>query len=72
MLVLAVEESHIHQHLEKLFEGNEIAVDDAAKIVGCWKALSKYGIMDELGDEEPMKRAVAFAKLLKRLQRQNP
>ena len=66
VLVLAVEESHIHQHLEKLFEGNEIAVDDAAKIVGCWKALSKYGIMDELGDEEPMKRAVAFCQVIEK------
>ena len=66
VLVLAVEESHIHQHLEKLFEGNEIAVDDAAKIVGCWKALSKYGIMDELGDDEPMKRAVAFCQVIEK------
>ena len=66
VLVLAVEEKHIHQHLEKLFEGNEIAVDDAAKIVGCWKALSKYGIMDELGDDEPMKRAVAFCQVIEK------
>ena len=42
------------------------------KIVGCWKALSKYGIMDELGDEEPMKRAVAFAKLLKKITKAKP
>ena len=66
VLVLAVEESHIHQRLEKLFEGTEIQVDDAAKIVGCWKALSKYGIMDELGDEEPMKRAVAFCQIIEK------
>ena len=66
VLVLAVDESHIHQHLEKLFEGNEIAVDDAAKIVGCWKALSKYGILDELGDDEPMKRAVAFCQVIEK------
>ena len=66
VLVLAVEESHIHQRLEKLFEGTEIQVDDAAKIVGCWKALSKYGIMDELDDEEPMKRAVAFCQVIEK------
>ena len=66
VLVLAVEESHIHQRLEKLFEGTEIQVDDAAKIVGCWKALSKYGIMDELGDDEPMKRAVAFCQVIEK------
>ena len=66
VLVLAVEESHIHQRLEKLFEGAEIQVDDAAKIVGCWKALSKYGILDELGDDEPMKRAVAFCQVIEK------
>ncbi|KKZ59267.1 DEAD/DEAH box helicase [Haemophilus haemolyticus] len=66
VLVLAVEESHIHQRLEKLFEGTEIQVDDAAKIVGCWKALSKYGIMNELGDDEPMKRAVAFCQVIEK------
>lgn len=66
VLVLAVEESHIHQRLEKLFEGTEIQVDDVAKIVGCWKALSKYGIMDELGDDEPMKRAVAFCQVIEK------
>ncbi|MGC6407755.1 DEAD/DEAH box helicase [Bisgaard Taxon 45] len=66
VLVLAVEESHIHQRLEKLFEGTEIQVDDAAKIVGCWKALSKYGIMESLGDNEPMKRAVAFCQVIEK------
>lgn len=65
-MVLAVEENHIHQRLEKLFEGAEIQVDDAAKIVGCWKALSKYGILDDLGDSEPMKRAVAFCQVIEK------
>ncbi|WP_418902975.1 DEAD/DEAH box helicase [Vespertiliibacter pulmonis] len=64
VIVLAVEEALVQQRLEKLFNGGEIQVDDAAKIVGCWKALSKSGIMDELGDNEPMKRAVAFCQVI--------
>jgi predicted helicase len=40
-------------------------VDDAAKIVGCWKALSKQGLTEELvNDHDPMKRAVAFCQVI--------
>ncbi|SUB27293.1 DEAD/DEAH box helicase [Avibacterium gallinarum] len=69
VLVLAVEESHINRRLEYLLnrENNEIQVDDAAKIVGCWKALSKYGVEDELADDsQPMKRAVAFCQVIEK------
>ncbi|MFC0322255.1 DEAD/DEAH box helicase [Gallibacterium melopsittaci] len=69
VLVLAVEESHINRRLEYLLnrEGNEIQVDDAAKIVGCWKALSKYGVENDLADDyQPMKRAVAFCQVIEK------
>ncbi|MFB6349614.1 DEAD/DEAH box helicase [Moraxella sp. ZJ142] len=69
VLVLAVEEAHINRRLEYLLnqQGNEIQVDDAAKIVGCWKALSKYGVTNDLiGDEQPMKRAVAFCQVIEK------
>ena len=37
----------------------------AAKVVGTWKALNKYGVSTELtGDEQPMRRAVGFAQLI--------
>lgn len=45
-------------------------VSDAAKIIGTWRALSKYGLKDPNGrtyaeaDAEPMKRAVAFAQVI--------
>jgi predicted helicase len=40
-------------------------VDDAAKIVGCWKALAKQGTTEDLaGDAEPMRRAVAFCQVI--------
>lgn len=63
VIVLSVEESVINRRLQKLLqdENNELNVDDAAKIVGCWKALAKHGLSDS---EEPMKRAVAFCQVI--------
>ncbi len=67
VIVLAVEESHINRKLQGLLkdENNSLRVDDAAKIVGCWKALAKLGIHED-GTEtpEPMKRAVAFCQVI--------
>ncbi|WP_161799190.1 DEAD/DEAH box helicase [Pseudomonas fluorescens] len=67
VLVLTVEESAINRRLQELLkdENNQLKVDDAAKIVGCWKALAKQGLHDQLiGDGEPMKRAVAFCQVI--------
>ncbi len=66
VIVLAVEEGHINRRLQNLLkdENNSLKVDDAAKIVGCWKALAKLGIQDEGEKPEPMKRAVAFCQVI--------
>ncbi|QNK01519.1 DEAD/DEAH box helicase [Dyella telluris] len=67
VLVLAVEESYVNRKLQALLAGddNQIKVDDAAKIIGCWKALAKQGLTDDLlDDHEPMKRAVAFCQVI--------
>lgn len=67
VLVLAVEENHVSRRLQKLLsaEDNQLKVDDAAKIIGCWKALAKQGLAEDLtGDENPMKRAVAFCHVI--------
>lgn len=67
VLVLTVEESVINRRLQELLkdEDNQLKVDDAAKIVGCWKALAKQGLHEQLiGDNEPMKRAVAFCQVI--------
>jgi|TARA_R110001606_G_C15399891_1_gene652733 predicted helicase len=67
VLVLTVEESVINRRLQNLLkdENNQLKVDDAAKIVGCWKALAKQGLAEELiGDDQPMKRAVAFCQVI--------
>lgn len=67
VLVLTVEESTISRRLQDMLkdENNQLKVDDAAKIVGCWKALAKQGLHEQLiGDDEPMKRAVAFCQVI--------
>jgi predicted helicase len=67
VIVLAVDEAHVSSRLQKLLadDNNQIKVDDAAKIVGCWKALSKQGTKEHLaGDSEPMRRAVAFCQVI--------
>ncbi|WP_242682162.1 DEAD/DEAH box helicase [Herbiconiux sp. SYSU D00978] len=66
VLVLAVDESYVSKRFQRLLadENNELTLDDAAKIVGCWNGLSKRALtQDEFAlDPEPMKRAVAFAR----------
>jgi predicted helicase len=67
VMVLAVEEKHVSRRLQRLLadENNQLQVDDAAKIVGCWKALAKHGTREELiGDADPMRRAVAFCQVI--------
>ena len=69
VIVLAVEEAHISRRIQNLLkdENNALRVDDAAKIIGCWKALAKQGLTGELaGDSHPMKRAVAFCQVIER------
>jgi predicted helicase len=67
VIVLAVEEAHVSRRLQNLLkdESNQLKVDDAAKIVGCWKALSKQGLAESLvGDDAAMQRAVAFCQVI--------
>lgn len=67
VIVLAVEEAHVNRRLQALLkdENNTLKVDDAAKIVGCWKALAKRGLHEDGSDNpEPMKRAVAFCQVI--------
>ena len=63
VLVLGVSESLINRRLQRLLaqEGNELHVDDAALMVGCFKALAKYGV-EMPDDAEPMRRAVVFCQ----------
>jgi predicted helicase len=67
VIVLAVEETAINRRLQKLLSSgdNDLKMDDAARIVGCWKALSKQGLTTDLADDgHPMQRAVAFCHVI--------
>ncbi len=67
VIVLAVDEAHVSQRLQRLLadENNQLKVDDAAKIVGCWKALNKLDTKEDLVDDrDPMRRAVAFCQVI--------
>jgi predicted helicase len=67
VIVLAVDAKHISSRLQSLLadENNQLKVDDAAKIIGCWKALSKQDTQEDLiGDTDPMRRAVAFCQVI--------
>jgi len=69
VLVLTVSQDHVSQRLQKLLadDDNSLKVDDAARIIGCWKALSKQGENGEFGDDTvPMRRAVAFCQVIER------
>ena len=47
-------------------ENSELTLDDATKIAGCWKALSKAGLKGLASDDtDPMRRALAFCRNIK-------
>ena len=66
VIVLSVDSDTIIDKLGGfLSETDEIVVDDAARIVGCWKALSKQGIHADVDeDTAPMQRALAFCQVI--------
>lgn len=66
VIVLAMDEAHVSARIQRALkdESNQLRVDDAAKIIGCWKALSKQHQNDDTDDREPMRRAVAFCQVI--------
>ncbi|MHC2292885.1 putative helicase [Bradyrhizobium barranii subsp. barranii] len=65
VMVLAVDEQMVSGGVQnRLADGtSELKLDDATKIIGCYKALTKHGLTKELlTDPESMKRAIAFCK----------
>lgn len=68
VLVLAVDEQYVAENFQTaMANSGEIALGDAAKLIGCWNGLAKNFGAHELGvpDTAPMQRAVAFAKDIK-------
>lgn len=66
VVVLAVDEGLISTTIQsRLREGAELTLDDATKIIGCYKALTKSDIKTDLEfDPLPMKRALAFCQTI--------
>lgn len=66
VIVLTVDSDTIISKIgSTITENSDIVVDDAARIVGCWKALSKQGIhADVEEDTDPMQRALAFCQVI--------
>ncbi|HRK67872.1 MAG TPA: DEAD/DEAH box helicase family protein [Hyphomonas sp.] len=72
VLVLAVDEKYVSKTFQKQIadKGNELNLEDATKITGCWNGLEKRfeaakSNVDLQGDVNPMRRAVAFSRSIK-------
>lgn len=68
VVVLAVDEGLVSQTIQnRLKDGPELTLDDATKIIGCYKALTKSDLAKDLEfDPRPMKRALAFCQTIKK------
>lgn len=66
VVVLAVDEGLISTSIQnRLKEGAELTLDDATKIIGCYKALTKSDLAGDLEfDPHPMRRAIAFCQTI--------
>jgi predicted helicase len=65
VIVLAMDEGLVSAAVQKRLgdAGSELALDDATKIIGCYKALTKIDLKaDVTADPHPMRRAIAFAR----------
>jgi predicted helicase len=72
VMVLAVDEKFVTKTFQRQIadKNNELSLDDAVKITGCWNGLSKRFAKDAEGKEveadlAPMHRAVAFSRSIK-------
>jgi predicted helicase len=66
VVILAIDEERVGTNIQKsLEEGTELKLDDATKIIGCYKALAKVGFEISKIDKKktnPIKRALAFSQ----------
>ncbi len=68
VIVLAMDEEQVSTAVQKRLasQNSELLLDDATKIIGCWKALSKEGLNGRGSDDKgPMNRALAFCRNIK-------
>ena len=65
VIVLAMDEGRISTAVQKRLAdvNSELVLDEATRIVGCWKALTKTGLTEgAVHDPDPMRRALAFCR----------
>ncbi len=65
VIVLAMDEGLVSAAVQKRLgdAGSELVLDDATKIIGCYKALTKIDLKADVStDPHPMRRALAFAR----------
>ncbi|MBW6495938.1 MAG: DEAD/DEAH box helicase family protein, partial [Burkholderiaceae bacterium] len=65
VIVLAMDEGLVSAAVQKRLgdAASELVLDDATKIIGCYKALTKIDLKaDVAADPHPMRRALAFAR----------
>ena len=70
VVVLAVDEGMVSKNAQQsLARGSELKLDDATKIIGCYKALAKHGMYQDSSlpnaDPSPMRRALGFCQSIK-------
>ncbi|WP_224701588.1 DEAD/DEAH box helicase [Devosia aquimaris] len=68
VIVLAVDEQMVSSSVQRrlMDADSSLLLDDATKIIGCYKALTKIDLKpDVLSDPHPMRRAIAFCKDIK-------
>ena len=68
VIVLAMDEGLVSTAVQRRLadQDSELVLDDATRIVGCWKALSKTGLAEETAqNSDPMRRALAFCNSIK-------
>lgn len=70
VIVLSVEENILKERALSDYEVVQqggLPIKHAAKVIGCWRALSKLDLKNEVSmsdDRQPMRRAVGFAQLI--------
>ncbi len=67
VIVLAMDEGLVSANVQRRLsdENSELDLDDATKIIGCYKALTKQDLKQDLSfDSQPMKRGLAFCKTI--------
>ena len=67
VVVLSVDEAMVSVAIQnRLRDGPELTLDDASRIIGCYRALTKSDLaIGPVADPQPMRRALAFCRTIK-------